>query len=185
MKLLALSLIAASVLSSAKPMEPQTSPPPLPIIPAFVSDTLIAYAQTECAAEGVPWPLFCRLVDHESGWSQEARNINWGPGGQIISTDVGIMQLNSLYHYEFVNAYKNRHSHIENYDLAGNPYDNVQIGIRHLAYLKQATGSWRRSVAAYNGGYYAAMTWKLQPITAQYVDKICPVEGWWIKIKGE
>lgn len=159
--------------------------PPLPRIkvtpsypPEELGSTFQAFLETECATNGVPYLLACKLISIESQWHQSACHPNI-VDGEVVSTDYGIMQLNSIYIKPMINANKDRHRYIEDYDIIGSKFDNVQIGVRHLADLYKTLRSWRKAVMAYNCGLPSVMINRIPPTTQIYVDLICPYEGWW------
>lgn len=102
-----------------------------------------------CIEYEVPQWIMSRLIEYESGWNPYAVNKN--SNGTI---DEGICQLNSAYIKDFERMY--------NWGLSIHPFDwreNMRIGIKHLRYLYDRTGSWWSAVAAYNMGYYGWLMW--------------------------
>lgn len=121
----------------------------VPSVPEYPEAVLLSppvpwrYAETladECVETGVPYWIAARLFAWESGFRSSARNVN-----QNGTEDLGIAQLNTGYMAEWER-------------IAGGPVDpldgyaSIRVGVRYLAELYRATGSWRGAVAAYNCG---------------------------------
>ena len=102
-----------------------------------------------CGDYNVPTWIMSRLIEYESGWNPYTVNEN-----KNGSVDEGICQLNSAYIKDFERMY--------NMGLPINTFDwrqNLRIGIKHLRYLYDLTGSWWSAVASYNMGYYGWFRW--------------------------
>ena len=102
-----------------------------------------------CEEYKVPQWIMARLIEYESGWNPYAINENLNG-----SVDEGICQLNS----DCVADFERMH----NMGLPINTFDwkqNMRIGIKHLRYLYDKTGSWWGAVASYNMGYYGWRRW--------------------------
>lgn len=116
------------------------------------SEAPIKYAKEfiECCDDyNVPTWIMSRLIEYESGWNPYAVNEN--KNGSI---DEGICQLNS----DCIDDFERMH----NMGLPINTFDwrqNLRIGIKHLRYLYDKTGSWWSAVASYNMGYYGWSRW--------------------------
>lgn len=114
--------------------------PEAALLPPSVPWRYVETLATECAETGVPYWIAARLFAWESGWRAAARNVN--PNG---TEDLGIAQLNSAYLSYFA-----RFSDGPLDPLDG--HTSIRVGVRYLAELYRATGSWRGAVAAYNCG---------------------------------
>ena len=102
-----------------------------------------------CEDYNVPTWIMSRLIEYESGWNPYAVNEN-----KNGSVDEGICQLNSDCVGDFERMY--------NMGLPINTFDwrqNLRMGIKHLRYLYDKTGSWWSAVASYNMGYYGWCMW--------------------------
>ena len=116
------------------------------------SEAPVTYAKEfieYCEEYNVPQWIMSRLIECESGWNPYAVNENLNG-----SVDEGICQLNS----DCVADFERMH----NMGLPINTFDwkqNMRIGIKHLRYLYDKTGSWWSAVASYNMGYYGWRRW--------------------------
>lgn len=104
-----------------------------------------------CTEYGVPSDIMAKLIQYESGWN--FRTVNKNKNG---TKDYGLCQLNSAGLYDLQRWHNN-----------GKPFDpfnwkeNLRIGIKHMRYLYQETGSWWSAVAAYNMGLHGFNEWIL------------------------
>ena len=95
------------------------------------------------------------LIARESSWRPRAVGRN-----RDGTEDYGLMQLNSAYLAEFSWRYREGLP----FD-AFDAFDNLAIGVEHLALLRRYAYSWRGALAAYNCGL------------ARYLDGRAPVES--------
>jgi soluble lytic murein transglycosylase-like protein len=151
----------------------------LQMYPKNFDKKLIQYIKEECLRSQVPFSLICALIKKESQWYINCHSDNYYKK-KLMSTDYGLMQLNNLYSRGFIIQFKDKFRTIESYDVIDNPYDNVQIGIRHLRFLYDQLGNWRKSVMAYNAGIYRVLTKNVPDSTIAYVKEVCPIDNWWV-----
>lgn len=114
-------------------------------VPAKYYDALITY----CNEFGVPAHIMARLISYESGWDEWSVNKN-----RNGTTDYGLCQLNSGSLKDFYRW----HNGGKKFD----PLiweDNLRIGIRHMKFLYNETGSWWSAIAAYNMGLAGFEQW--------------------------
>jgi len=151
-----------------------------PSPPSWIPIEYVLFIMKECNKSGVPYLLIFKLIECESGWLQKARHINIDPDtGEIVSIDYGRMQINSLNFKEFIAKFKDSNRKANSYDLVNNPYDNTQIGIRHLADLYHKFNSWTLAVTAYNAGTLNTMKGNISARTRKHVNRVIPIENWW------
>lgn len=149
------------------------------LYPEDYDSKLIQYIKEECQNSQVPFSLVCALIKKESKWNITCHSANVYKG-EIVSIDYNLMQLNSKYIDGFVLQFKDKFRSVSSYDAKHNPYDNVQIGIRHLRFLYDQLKSWKRAVTAYNAGMGAVLRKQVPKSTLQYVKEVCPVDTWWV-----
>ena len=107
---------------------------------------LVYYIVQECNAQKVPSILVFSMIDEESDYILTAVNRR-NPDG---TTDHGLLQLNSEYIPWYIDMFGD--PGIE-YDPYHNPYHNVQLGIRYLAWLKkEMKGDTLKALYCYNWG---------------------------------
>lgn len=94
------------------------------------------------------------------------------------------MALNSKYIDDYIREFKDPDRSFESYDVINNPYDNVQIGLRVLKSRFLIFSSWYKGIEAYNAGCFAIKNNEIPLTTLEYVNIICPIEGWWNNPKG-
>ena len=115
------------------------------VVPSKYYGAFSAY----CTEYDVPEYIMARLITYESGWNP--KHINKNKNG---TKDYGLCQLNSAGLYDLARWH--------NKGVAFDPLDwndNLRIGIKHLRFLYQETGSWWSAVAAYNMGLYGFNEW--------------------------
>lgn len=95
-----------------------------------------------CDETGVPVWLACRLFNWESGW----RTNRVGKENKNGTHDLGLAALNSACLLDFERYNDGRK--VDPFD----PETAIRVGVRYLAALREATGSWRSAVGAYNVG---------------------------------
>ena len=142
-----LCLIVAAVLPGILDRRIPELPTPVDVgRPAPQPYTLpLAYAQwviRYCDETGVPVWLACRLFAWESGWRAgyvSVENVNG-------TRDLGLAALNSA----CLDAFRafNDGGKVDPHD----PETAIRVGVRYLAALHAATGSWRAAVGCYNVG---------------------------------
>lgn len=151
-----------------------------PTPPSWVPQKFITYVMQECSKQGVPYLLVFKLIERESEWKFSAKNINRDPKtNKIDSIDYGRFQINSLNFQHFIEIYKSPDRKASSYDLINNPYDNAEIGIKHLADLYSQFNNWNQAIQAYNGGAYRIKTHGPRASTVDYQQYIIPVDNWW------
>lgn len=107
---------------------------------------LIYYIVQECNRQKVSPALVFSIIDEESNYVVEAVNRR-NPDG---TTDHGLLQLNSEYIQWYIEKFGD--PGVE-YDPYNNPYHNVQLGIRYLAWLKgEMKGDTLKTLYCYNWG---------------------------------
>lgn len=153
--------VGGALVEPAPAIEPFQHPtPPAHSVPWRYAEALYL----ECQSAGVPYWIAARLFARESGWRASARNIN--PNGTI---DQGIAQLNSRY-LDFFEAF-NDGREIDPLD----GFDSIRVGVRYLAEMQLATGTWEDGVAAYNCGLGRWLTGSIPKSTRRHV---AAVMGW-------
>ena len=108
-------------------------------VPNKYYSALVGY----CSGYDVPIYYASRLIEYESGW--DAYCVNTNKNG---TKDFGIMQLNSA-GIKDLERWHNESIPIDVYNWE----DNMRLGIKHLRYLYELTGSWWGAITAYNMGY--------------------------------
>jgi soluble lytic murein transglycosylase-like protein len=114
-------------------------------IPTQYYDTFMNY----CTEYEVSPYYMNRLISYESGWNPKHKNKN--SNGTV---GYGLTQLNSA----GMNDLSRWHNEGKSFD----PMDwntNLRIGVKHLRYLYDLTGSWWGAIAAYNMGYNGWKDW--------------------------
>lgn len=104
-------------------------------------EALQAYAQTRCAAEGVPWEITQRQYQQESGW-RHCRD-----DGSLVtspSNAVGVCQIIARWHPDVDPA---------------DPWASLTYAIRWMAALKRQFGTWKLALMAYNWGPQSVRNW--------------------------
>lgn len=165
------------VLPIIKSLYKETSVPP-----SNVNKKLVQFIKDECEKQNVPYLLVFKLIQQESDWDSQlsCSNKGWVYGKWVvISTDYGLMQLNSKCFSNFIEWFKDKDRTVKSYDLINNSYDNVQIGIRYLKDLYHSTGNWKLAVAAYNAGLYAVNHNQIPKSSIAYLNRICPYPVIW------
>ena len=135
------------------------------VYPPMLSD-LELFIRSTCINENVPYEMVKRLITKESNWDTQCISYN-KKKGRIISTDIGLMQINSRYSDEHISKYKDLKKEVHDYNLF-DPYDNITIGIRLLKDLKLRLGTWEKAVQAYNCGATAVLMGKVPYTTKIY-----------------
>lgn len=115
-----------------------------------VPDEYSLYVRRLCYENNLPHEVVFRLIEWESRWNPlcVTQNLN-------KTYDIGLMKLNSKYLEDFQWRY--------NGGKPFNPKDwkkNTEIGIKHLAKLRELTGSMFGAVASYNMGLTAYRKWR-------------------------
>ena len=151
----------------------------LHMYPKNYNKKLIQYIKKECLRSQVPFSLVCAIIKKESQWNVHCHSDNLY-NKKVVSTDYGLMQLNSKYSKGFVYQFKDAWRTSASYDIKNNPYDNVQVGIRHLRFLYDQLGNWKKTVMAYNAGINRVINKNIPKSTIEYVKEVCPTDGWWI-----
>ena len=113
-------------------------------------EAMQSFVHLLCIEYQLPVEIVFRLIEWESGWNPlcVTRNPN-------NTFDIGLMKLNSRYLTDFKYRYNNGKSF--------DPKDwkkNAEIGIKHLAKLRELTGSMFGAVASYNMGLTAYRKWR-------------------------
>jgi soluble lytic murein transglycosylase-like protein len=103
-----------------------------------------------CQDNNLPYEIVYRLIEWESYWNPLITVSN-----NNGTEDIGLMQLNSKYIEDFQFRYNNNVSFTPK-----DWYKNAEIGIKHLAFLKEITGSMFGAIAAYNMGLTAYRQWR-------------------------
>jgi len=129
--------------------------------PYWIPERYQRIAAAEAAAHGVPLWLLGRLIEAESGWDPYAVGVN-ADG----SRDEGLAQLNSRYSdgFDCFNA-----------GLPVDPFDPghaLRIACGILVSHREATGSWRGAVEAYNCGLGRWRRGDLPAVTIRHVSLI-------------
>jgi soluble lytic murein transglycosylase-like protein len=92
----------------------------------------------------IPPKLIYYLVKMESWWYPTATGHNCN--GTI---DMGLMQLNSAYAWWFASVHYTGEEEFDPY----NPYHNLEVGLKHLAWLGDYyNNNWIKALSAYNAG---------------------------------
>lgn len=119
-KILLIALVL--VLSTANPVFSQNLLP----YPFFISSDIIAFIEDTCDEVGLDPHIVYLVIGEESQW-----NMNPKPNPNVDGTfDYGPMQLNSDYIPWFIEKFGE-----EGMDPINNVYDNLELGIKNLAYL--------------------------------------------------
>lgn len=128
-----IAVLAFNVTWIASQVEPEPVRmiyPPIPNLGRFIAPEPYRASVTKWAAYyKIPQDIAVRLGYEESRWNPKAVNRN-----DNGSADYGLYQLNS-YYFPMTTI-----------------DENIELGLRHLAEAYKATGSWRKSVIAYNAG---------------------------------
>ena len=115
-----------------------------------VPDEYSIYVRRLCYENDLPHEIVFRLIEWESRWNPLCVTQN-----KNKTYDIGLMKLNSKYIEDFQWRYNK-----------GKPFDpkdwkkNAEIGIKHLARLRELTGSMFGAVASYNMGLTAYRKWR-------------------------
>lgn len=166
------------------------APPPIPVEqevikikypepPKSFDTKLKLFIISQCNENGVPYLLVFKLIEKESQWDMYSKGYNLDSKGQVLSIDYGLMQINSANLAIFPVLYRDEERLASSYNIKSNPYDNAEVGIKHLKDLYTQFHSWQDAVAAYNGGSYRVLRGKVRESTKNYVLYICPVDLWW------
>lgn len=139
---------------------------------------------SECNRRRVPYLLVFRFITRESQWDIRARGYNFDKKGKIVSTDYGLMQINSSNIVRFIKWYRDPKRSIKSYDPIHNPYDNVELGIKHLRDLYNYLKDWKLVAEAYNGGLDRVRNNNMKDSTKDYADFIVPYPDWWEEPDG-
>jgi hypothetical protein len=125
--------------ASAFPDPAPVRPSPRPyVLPLRYAEWVIRY----CDETGAPVWVVARLFSWESGWNAAYR----GKENDNGTHDLGLAALNSACLDDFRKY---------NDGAPVDPFDAetaIRVGVRYLAALHSATGSWRAAVGAYNVG---------------------------------
>ena len=114
-------------------------------IPKSFNKHIIRFIEEQCEDVGVAPELIFAIIHVESKWKMRAKNYN--PDKSI---DYGLMQLNSRYIQDFIWKYG---ACDRDYDPILSVYDNLEIGIKHVARLqKYWKGDLIRLLYSYNCG---------------------------------
>lgn len=109
---------------------------------------------------GIQYKLIYSLINIESGWTEQAVNIN-----KNNSIDIGLAQLNSKYLEDIKNI-----TNCKNYNEK-NAKDNLIIGIKYFLWLYNYWNfNLEKALASYNIGH--GIVEKNGVINSEYVDKI-------------
>jgi soluble lytic murein transglycosylase-like protein len=116
------------------------------------------------AKHDVPLWLAVRMVQVE--------NCDWNPRSVSArntdgSRDFGLMQHNSLNFKKFSDWY----THSRVYDPLS-AWDNVDVGLAHLAWLHSEFGDWTKAVMAYNTGESRVWKGTVKPQTVAYAKAV-------------
>jgi len=130
-------------------------------IPKSFNKTIIKFIVSVCEETGVSPELIYAIIHVESKWKMRAKNYN--PDKSI---DYGLMQLNSRYIQDFVWKYGISG---RDYDPIKSVYDNLEIGIKHVARLqKYWKGDLLRVLYSYNCGVARTSTGNIPSRTRIY-----------------
>ena len=151
----------------------------LPTIPKSVDEKLIQFAYQQCMDNSVPFLLFLKLVELESGWDIDAINYNHDKRGRVKSFDVGICQINSKNFILFKKLYHSKDRAPNSYNITESPYDNIEMGVKHLRDLFNEFSDWKSVIAAYNCGGTAVHRNRIPNSTKVYLSRIIPCDYWW------
>lgn len=141
--------------------------------PATLTLDLRTYIVETCREFEVPLSLGLAVIWAESRGYTTGINANKHPEtGEILSTDHGLMQLNSL---TFENTVYRKVSGTNLYRQLKpreNPKDNIYLGIEYLSLLYRELRSWPDAIMSYNCGTYRVKHNKVPAITKQYLNTI-------------
>ncbi len=151
----------------------------LPKVPKSVDDKLVQFAYQQCMEHSVPYLLFFKLVELESGWDIYSTNYNRDKKGKVKSIDRGICQINSKNFVLFKNLYHSKDRTPESYNITESPYDNIEIGVKHLRDLYNEFSDWKLAIIAYNCGGTAVHKNRVPDSTKKYAARIMPCDYWW------
>jgi len=118
--------------------------------------------EVEARAAGIPAWILARVIAYESGWKEQARNLN-----NNGTMDLGIAQLNSRYLDYFAEQF-NGGQWINPFD----PLVSIRIAARYLARNFENFGDWEYAVAAYNCGPGRAQERPWPQRTERYIREV-------------
>jgi hypothetical protein len=144
--------------------------------PDFIPQRYVEFLYGMCKKYEVPYLMVYKLIETESEWKQIAVNENLDKNGNVVSIDVGRMQLNSKSVKWMIEKFGKKW---KKYDIVNNAYDNTEIGVRYLAHLYSIFKDWKLAVMAYNCGPTAVLNNCIPARTLKYGDVIVPVDFWW------
>lgn len=142
------------------------------------------FIMSQCTQNNVPYLLVFKLIEKESQWNLHARNYNVDSHGKVWSIDYNLMQINSTNISKFKEKYHAQARTPESYDAINNPYDNTELGIKHLSDLYNTLHDWGKVVAAYNAGLTRVLNNGIKDVTKEYADYIVPYPEWWNQPEG-
>lgn len=125
-----------------------------------------------CEEYGIPPKIALGMILTESQGNPLAVGKNISSEGKLLSTDRGIMQLNSMYFADKIKRRIPGTDTIYEYQPFIYVYDNIDLGLQYLVEMHQKFGNWPQAIQAYNCGPTAVLNKQIPKRTVKYLDSV-------------
>ena len=138
------------------------------LMPYYLPSKFKVYVEQLCRVYNVPIDIFCRTISAESQWHVICNSKNWNKAHtKILSIDKGLGQLNSKY-LDYYSWMFNNGIVID----PDNPYVNLYISIKIIAWAYKFSHNWEDSLIIYNAGYTRWKNHEIPDSTIDYFNKV-------------